>query len=85
MSIEFTEVQTISKTIKSVTCSRCKKVMFPDNFVEWQEYQTIRFTGGYGSVFGDGIDVRVDLCQQCLYDLIGDFVEYDESQFDNGD
>jgi hypothetical protein len=54
-------------------CDRCGKIITPDNYAEWEEKQIIRFTGGYDSVFGDGIQVECDLCQSCWYALIGPF------------
>ena len=56
-------------------CDRCKKEVTDD--MERQETYRIRFNGGYGSVFGDGSQVDCDLCQQCLYELIGEFCTYD--------
>lgn len=35
--------------------------------------QSITFVGGYSSIFGDGVEVIIDLCQHCLYELIKDF------------
>lgn len=32
-----------------------------------------RNTGGYGSVWGDGMTVEVTLCQKCTIELFGDF------------
>jgi len=29
--------------------------------------------GGYGSVFGDGVEVETVICQYCLHELIKDF------------
>ena len=31
------------------------------------------FVGGDSSIFGDGVEVIIDLCQHCLYELIKDF------------
>jgi hypothetical protein len=81
MSVQYKQIQETRSVVTTITCSRCKMVIEPTDFIQWQELQSIGFTGGYGSVFGDGVSVSVDLCQQCLYDLIGDFVEYDETQF----
>ena len=44
--------------------------------MELQEAYTIRFMGGFTSVFGDMNEVNCDLCQQCLYELIGEFCTY---------
>jgi len=61
-----------------VTCSKCSKVITPDNIIEWQEWQSINFTGGYGSKFGDGQTIRIDLCQDCLFGFTKDFYEIEE-------
>ena len=39
-----------------------------------QEFHEIDFVGGYGSVFGDGTRVKLDICQHCLKGLIGNFI-----------
>lgn len=54
-------------------CDRCSRSITPDDCSEWEEKQLIRFTGGYGSVFGDGTQVECDLCQSCVEALIGAF------------
>jgi len=73
------------KTIKvkkdivvSVTCDVCKTEYKEDDIVEQQEFHHINFTGGYGSVFGDGSNVRADICQKCLYKMIGDICSYSD-------
>ena len=55
-------------------CDKCGEII--ENDIELQEAYSIRFTGGYSSVFGDMNSVECDLCQSCLYDLIGDFCAY---------
>ena len=59
-------------------CDRCKKEVSDD--IELQEAYTIRFIGGYASVFGDGCKVACDLCQQCLKELISDFCIYNADE-----
>jgi len=51
-------------------CDRCKKKVTDD--FELQETYSIRFMGGYSSVFGDMAEIQCDLCQNCLKDLIFD-------------
>jgi len=60
----------------SMICDACGKEYVADNVFEIQEFHNIVFTGGYASVFGDGVDVRCDICQHCLYDMIHDFARY---------
>ena len=54
-------------------CDRCGKKIAPDDVIEWEGKYLIRFTGGYGSVFGDEEQIECDLCQACLHELIGPF------------
>ena len=67
---EMAEHQVFDKFI----CNKCKKEVTDE--MELQEMYSIRFKGGYTSVFGDGNNVSCDLCQQCLKELIGDFCVY---------
>ncbi len=65
--------KTIEQIIKerhatSKQCDRCNKD-YNDEF-DMQEFHHIRFTGGYGSVFGDGDRIECDICQHCLKLLI---------------
>ena len=78
MSIKTKKVKKEYNEMVSVTCSKCRRVITPAEWIDWQEVYTISFTGGYGSVFGDGVTVRVDLCQQCLFDLVDGFYEVEE-------
>ena len=79
MSITTKKVQIDYNEVVSVTCSKCHKVITPSDWIEWQEYQTISFTGGYGSKFGDGQTIRIDLCQDCLFEFSKDFYEVEEN------
>lgn len=73
----------------SLVCDICKKEYFYSNEnenhfeddYEIQEFLHVRFTGGYGSVFGDGNVVACDICQNCLQKLIGKHIRNDESEW----
>jgi len=69
----YQDVQITEQRITAIECSRCKKTATPDDFVEWQEFFTWINTGGFGSVWGDGTKVSVDLCQQCTHDIFSGF------------
>lgn len=70
----FTEKLVKVNDIKSITCDKCgKEYVFNDDMsdiFEIQEFHSIVFTGGFGSVFGDGASIECDLCQRCLYEII---------------
>jgi hypothetical protein len=76
--IIYGEQKVVEKVVTKITCDRCKKEIEGD--LEQQEMHNIRFTGGYGSVFGDMNEIDCDLCQYCLFDLIGDFCIYNGSE-----
>ena len=59
-------------------CDRCGMIVEPSDWQESQEMLHWGLTGGYGSVWGDGTHVSIDLCQSCAKVLIGEFVRYRE-------
>ena len=60
------------------TCDCCKKAIQvggkDDDWIERQEMLHWRMRGGYGSVFGDGAYISLDLCQACTKNLLGAYV-----------
>ena len=78
MMITKTKRTTVKhKIVEGVICDKCKKRIDEGDFVGMQECYHIRFSGGYGSVFGDGANIACDLCQECLKELIGEFCRYE--------
>lgn len=55
---------------KQIRCDRCGR-LFEDGEVEFNEIVSIDQKAGYGSAFGDGNDVQIDLCQHCLKRTLG--------------
>lgn len=76
IEIKETPTQSIKRELVSKTCDVCKTKYEVDDFVAMQEFHHIRFTGGYGSIFGDESTVECDICQNCLYEMIKDFFRY---------
>lgn len=75
-----TQTKLIRKRIKehqvvSYTCDCCKKVLPVEDWIEMQEMLHWRMRGGYGSVFGDGASISLDLCQACTEKLLGEFIQ----------
>jgi antitoxin CcdA len=68
----FTEV--ISEEIFAITCDRCGDRYDSDD-VEFNEFLTIDRVVGYGSIFGDGKHIRLDLCQRCTKTLLGPWIQ----------
>ena len=70
-----TEIVTEERAvIKVIQCDICgNRFSYDDKrgMLEIQELHFIRFRGRYGSVFGDDSLIECDICQHCLYKLIG--------------
>ena len=62
----------ITLELEAIVCDNCKTEISVDDVMEIQEVHTIRFVGGYSSVFGDGNQIECHLCQRCLYEMIKD-------------
>lgn len=74
-SVAVTQNQEI---VISKQCDRCKKVFFPTNNTEFQEFLHICVEGGCGSVWGDGIKMQVDLCQMCGHEMFKDIARVED-------
>jgi len=74
-------IQTVD-VIESIICDVCKKEYRTEkhangdmtDFIEIQEFTHIKFTGGYGSVFGDSFSFECDICQHCLKEKLGSYI-----------
>jgi len=81
--IEYETKPVELKHMKAFICDKCGKRITADEAhgMEFQERYSIRFTGGFSSVFGDMNNVSCDLCQHCLMDLIGGFCRYNDEEY----
>lgn len=75
-------VKVDAEEVESIVCDVCKKEYLKKDELdvggsgrlELQEFTHIRFTGGWGSVFGDGCSMGADICQHCLKEKLGDYI-----------
>jgi len=51
---------------ESITCDVCGVTYTDDDDFELQEFVHIVHECGYGSIFGDGNTITLDICQYCL-------------------
>lgn len=50
-------------------CDSCQaKIEDTQETLHW------RMTGGYFSIFGDGVQMELDLCQECIKTRLGDVI-----------
>lgn len=68
-------IETHDRQVKIVICDRCGKRMTEDEpFDGYNNRTQVRFRAGYASLFGDGNKVEGDLCDRCLYELLGPYL-----------
>jgi len=73
MPLKWKKAKVETEHLDGFQCDRCKAEYDGDNWIETQEYMHWKNTGGYGSVWGDGTEVEVIICQKCAYELFKDF------------
>lgn len=65
------------RELQACTCDRCGRRMRPHDppgspaGSEWNGKLSLDWDCGYGSAFGDGAHVSLDLCQHCARDVLG--------------
>jgi hypothetical protein len=65
-----------TETLVAIICNKCgKRMTEEEDNVEWQELFTFDFECGYGSVFGAGSEWEIDLCQNCLKEVLGPYMK----------
>ncbi|MBY0235414.1 MAG: hypothetical protein K2W93_10555, partial [Burkholderiaceae bacterium] len=62
---------------KQIRCDRCG-LLFVHGDAEFHEAVSIELIAGYGSLFGDGKVVQIDLCQHCLQLTLGPWLRIAE-------
>lgn len=68
-------IESRNHDVKVAICDRCGKEMSEDAPYDGYGNRTqIRFRAGYASLFGDGNKVEGDLCDKCLYDVLGRYL-----------
>lgn len=63
--------------VKQLRCDRCGRLA-EDGESEFHEFTSIAYNAGYGSILGDGNQVEIDLCQQCLKETLGKWLRIKE-------
>lgn len=72
------EIKEEVEKIVSITCDICGKTYMydteNDDIFEIQEFIHIKNNCGYGSIFGDGDTVELDMCQHCFKEKLGQYI-----------
>lgn len=79
--IETKTVPATSEAVVAKVCDRCGRraeSRSPD--FECGEFISIRHDCGYGSVFGDGCRIEIDVCQHCISELFGSIARVKQNE-----
>lgn len=73
-----------STVVDSVICDKCEREFKVDTkdgceLAELNEMLHIRMQGGFASIFGEGTKLELDLCQNCMNELLGIYFRYSPS------
>ncbi|NCQ52026.1 hypothetical protein GW796_09050 [archaeon] len=66
------------KKLSAMKCDICGMDIL--NSQHEEEATSIINTGGYNSVFGDGLIYSIDICQYCLKEKLGQYIHYFEDE-----
>jgi antitoxin CcdA len=83
--IHYEKVQEEKERVRFKECDKCHKKFDDknlDEIYEIQEFLHIRNVGGYGSVFGDGAEIELDLCQHCVKEVLGKYLRIGPDWFE---
>ncbi|MDY6957997.1 MAG: hypothetical protein SVK08_02455 [Halobacteriota archaeon] len=72
MMRKYEVVQVKQRQIVEKTCSVCGMDLMADEFENQESVSFINHCG-YKSVFGDGREVYIDLCQHCFKKILGKY------------
>lgn len=74
---EYEKVQIVQNSLMAIVCDCCGRRISTDldDVFELQEVVSVDITGGYSSVFGDGIRLHTDLCQECVKKILGPYLK----------
>ena len=62
----------IKQEIAKIVCDGCGLQATAERDYDFHEFISIEHSCGYGSIHGDGKQMKIDLCQQCFADMCGD-------------
>jgi hypothetical protein len=74
MGLTYKLVPTTHAELTGFNCNKCgKSFTLPEDQFEVDEMFFYEDTGGYDSIWGDGNEVEIVLCQTCAYGLLKDY------------
>lgn len=76
--------KTVTKEVRECvgfTCDKCSKAYDNTSIIEIDELFAYTLRGGYGSVWGDGTQVEIVMCQSCFHEMFKDIAKVTEAEW----
>ena len=70
---KYEYVERIEKVVSEWKCDVCGLDLL-ENENEGEEAVAIHGFGGYSSIFGDGSEYCIDMCQHCFNKILGEYI-----------
>lgn len=75
----YTEISVKKSILESIACDICGKTFDKEkDALEIEEMIFIKKSCGYDSIFGDNSTVKLDMCQHCFQEKLGEFIRIKE-------
>lgn len=66
--------------VDTIVCDKCGYEADREDWEIRQNFVELNATFGYGSQhFGDMCSIHLDICEKCLYEMVGEWAPLDES------
>jgi len=65
--------EVVQRQLTECSCDICGRDLLSDD-LEVLESFCFNAIGGYFSIFGDGAEISIDLCQSCFKDKLGKYI-----------
>lgn len=66
-------IEAVETTVKSFTCDCCDESY--DDVFDIQEMLHFKHDCGYNSVFGDGNEIELVMCETCVKNVLGKYIK----------
>ena len=75
----YKNVKVHSKELVSIRCDVCGTTYYREKALfEFSEMHSLDFSSGHGSVFGDMVHCELDICQHCLKEKLGQWIQREQ-------
>lgn len=70
---KYSVIKVEQEKLVEFKCDVCGRDL--NNIIEGQEAFCLENVGGFGSIFGDGTIISLDICQHCFKERLGQYIQ----------